>query len=222
MASTTRVITKTVASERITDAMQILQNAITVSEDPGSNPFALLACALLFSGRRVSEILFQGGFSECKSAQSQKTHKAHKKSSKRSKSKDSNKNACRFEGDARNKLVKAYDIPLLVDFDSFMSLVQRIHDAIPIESKEQINAKYSHQISDSVKEFMGSVTATTSDLRRLYAALSFTCFDHGVPFDAWSLVIGHGRLETSIHAKPFAVDGLEHLESCLGAWKVAY
>ena len=119
MASTTRVITKTVASERITDAMQILQNAITVSEDPESNPFALLACALLFSGRRVSEILFQGGFSECKSAQSQKTHKTHKK---RSKSKDANKNACRFEGDARNKLVKAYDIPLLVDFDSFMSL----------------------------------------------------------------------------------------------------
>jgi len=103
-----------------------------------------------------------------------------------------------------------------------MSLVQRIHDAIPIESKEQINAKYSHQISDSVKEFMGSVTATASDLRRLYAALSFTCFDHGVPFDAWSLAIGHGRLETSIHAKPFAVDGLEHLESCLGTWKVAY
>jgi hypothetical protein len=112
--------------------------------------------------------------------------------------------------------------PLLVNFDSFMSLVQRIHEAIPITSKSQINAKYSHQISDSVKEFMSSVGATTSDLRRLYAALSFTCFDHGVPFDAWSLAIGHGRLETSIHAKPFAVDGLEHLENCLGCWKVAY
>jgi len=87
--------------------------------------------------------------------------------------------------------------PLLVDFDSFMSLVQRIHEAIPITSKSQINAKYSHQISDSVKESMGCVGATTSDLRDLYAALSFTCFDHGVPFDAWSLVMGQpSRLHT--------------------------